>query len=107
MEEEPAPGLAKQIQQAVDRGQVVLIPAPAKPPKADPVPLPRNRSAGALTATFCVLFKLTRSESRMLVWLAVNDYGNRNELREAVSAIAGRPITENTIDVTMSGLRKK
>jgi hypothetical protein len=104
-----SPKLAKQIQQAVDRGQVVLIPAPAPPSEATaaPIPLPHNRSEGALTATFCMLFGLTRCESRMLVRLATQDYGDKNELRAAASAALGRPVTENSIQTMLAGLRKK
>ena len=110
MQKVSTPAFAKQLRAAVDQGQVVLIATPAQPSsqRLAPAPsLPRNRGEAALTAAFCLLFKLTRSESYLLVWLLMHDFGAKEELRIAASALVGREVTDSTVKTTVSTLRRK
>jgi DNA-binding winged helix-turn-helix (wHTH) protein len=96
------------IQEAVNQGQVVMVPTPAKPPSQRPTTPPlRNRSEASLTAAFCLLFKLTRSESHILVQLLMHDYGAKEDLRNAESTLVGRSVTDNTVQTIICALRKK
>jgi hypothetical protein len=79
------PAFVKQLQQALDAGQVVLVPPPAKAPEQPPL---RNRSEPALTAAFCLLFKLSRNEGRVLTKLFSHDYGAKKDLQSAESTSA-------------------
>src|SRR5262245_12966346 len=100
----------KLLTEAVKQGQVVLVPAPSAPPRRRPTPaapLSRNRSEASLTAAFCLLFKLARSESHMLVQLLVRDYSAKEDLRIAESALVGRTVTDNTVQTIICTLRKK
>src|SRR5262245_63436679 len=77
------PAFVKQLQRALDAGQVVLVPPPAKAPDQPP---PRSRSESSLTAALCLLFKLTRSEGRVLAKLFLRDYGAKEDLQSATCA---------------------
>ena len=59
----------------------------------------RSRSEAALTASFCLLFRLQRSQGQMLAWLATHDY-----LPEARD---GQADQSRTVAVKMGALRRK
>jgi len=102
-----APAFIKRLQKAADQGQVVLIPAPAKPaPPAPAIPPPRARDEASLTAALCLLFKLRRSEGQALAKLMTCDYSNKEELRTAASR-HNLTLTLNSTDVLICTLRKK
>jgi DNA-binding response OmpR family regulator len=92
------PAFVKQLQQALDAGQVVLVPPPAKVPDRPPL---RNRSESSLTAAFCLLFKLARSEGRVLTKLFLRDYGAKEDLQSAGST------SDNSVQALICVLRKK
>jgi DNA-binding winged helix-turn-helix (wHTH) protein len=110
MHDEPEPTFAKQLQDAVERGQVVIVPAPHRSPgrpRTSAAPLPRNRSKASLTAAFCLTFKLTRAESHTLLQLLVRDYNSKEDLCVAESAFLGRTVSDNTVQTIICALRKK
>src|SRR5262245_23671996 len=94
--------LAKQLQDAADQGRLVVI-APAPSPTTPP---PRARDEASLVAVLCLLFKLTHSESRILVQLLTNDCVSKEELRATISHNA-RPVTIDSIDTFLCTLRAK
>src|SRR5262245_33628347 len=90
---------------AVDRGQVVLIPAPKGPPSQHPtapaIPALRDRDEASLAAVLCLLFELKHSEGRMLGRLLTHDYSTKEELGAAASH-DDQPIATGTIGVFVS-----
>src|SRR5947209_15310331 len=102
MQEELKPTFVKQIQKAVDQGQVVLIHAP---PSQRPAPTPHNIDEASLTAALCLLFKLRHSEGRMLIKLLAHNYSSKEDLR--VAAARDQEITLGTTSTFLSSLRKK
>ena len=109
MDNEPEP-FAKQLQDAVERGQVVLIPAPDRPPSQHPAtqatPPQRDRDEKALAAVLCLLFGLRRSEGQVLMKMATQDYVAKKEIH-AAAAQDERTIAESSVSVVISGMRKK
>jgi hypothetical protein len=103
MQGKPKPTFVEQVQAAVGRGQVVLIPAPAGPHSLPPSP-PRDEAS--LAAVLCLLFDLGHSEGRILARMLAYDISSKAELRLAASH-NGRMLTINTTGVLISTLRKK
>ena len=88
------PKLTRLLQEAVDRGQAVLIAAPT----GSATPL-HDRTEAELAAVLCLLFKLGCSEGLMLAKLAVRDHNTKEQLQTTSSAGAMR--------VLIHALRKK
>lgn len=109
MQKVSEPAFVKLLQEAVNQGQVVLVPAPDRPLSQRPAPTTpplRDRDEASLIAAFCLLFKLRRTESLLLVKLATCDYSTKEELRAAASQ-DGQAITAGSMNVFISSLRKK
>lgn len=83
MQEKSEPTLVQQIQEAVDRGQVVVIPPPTSSPAVPPLP---NKDKASLAAALCLLFKLSRAQGHVLMKLVTQDYVTAQE----ICAIAAR-----------------
>jgi hypothetical protein len=95
---------AKLLQQAMEQGQVVLIPAPPEPPR--PAPPPHHDRGEVSLAALCLAFKLKRSEGQMLVRLLTHSCSTIEELRIA-AAHTNKIITIGTTRIFLSALRKK
>jgi hypothetical protein len=93
------PALIKQIQDAVERGLTVIIPAPSRP-----TPPPHDKDA-AFVAALCRLLGLNHREGRILAQLLVYGCCSAEELRTA--ACNYQPITLGSFRVYLSMLRKK
>jgi DNA-binding response OmpR family regulator len=93
---------AELLQEAVDQGQIVLVPPRQHVVSALP-PLRTDRDAAALTATFAVILRLNNAQGRMLTEMMLRDCCSREELR----AVAAPRDTSSTVDVVISQLRKK
>jgi hypothetical protein len=109
MQEDPEPTFVKQIQEAVDRGQVVLVPTLGMPPGQRPTPTTppqRDRDETSLTAALCLMFGLRRTEGQILMQLATQDYLTKAEIF-AAAAQSGQAVKISTISVLISVLRKK
>src|SRR5205809_5253531 len=79
-------GFVKQLQEAAEAGQVVLIPTPAKPaPRTSATPPPRHRDEVSLAATLCLMFKLRRSEGQVLMKMATQDFVSKDEIFTAAA----------------------
>ena len=108
MQEDPEP-FVKQLQNALDQGQVVLIPAPDWTPNPRPAPATppqRDRDEASLAAVLCLLFNLRRSEGQVLMKMATQDYVAKKEIH-AAAAQDERTIAESSVSVVISGMRKK
>jgi hypothetical protein len=93
------PALARLLQNAIDRGQVVVIPS-LLPPL-------RSKIEAPLVATCCLLFGLTHAESRALVTLTRHAHVSREALHAAISR-DGKPVSGiKIVDVIICSLRKK
>jgi DNA-binding winged helix-turn-helix (wHTH) protein len=100
-------GFVKQLQEAAEAGQVVLIPTPAKPaPRTSATPPPRHRDEVSLAATLCLMFKLRRSEGQVLMKMATQDFVSKDEIFTA-AAQSDQTIADSTVSVLISVLRKK
>jgi hypothetical protein len=78
--QDPKATFVEQLQEAVDRGQVVFIPTPA-PPIAPPVaPLLRNKDKASLAATLCMMLGLTRTQGYVLLGLTTEGYVTVKEI---------------------------
>jgi DNA-binding winged helix-turn-helix (wHTH) protein len=108
MDNEPEPTFAKQIQTAVDRGQVVMVPTLTRPPNQSPAPtIPqRDRDEASLTAVLCLLFNLRRSEGQVLMLMATQDYVSKEEIFAAATQNE-QTIAKSTVSVLIHALRKK
>ena len=100
-----ASSFAEMLQQAVERGQVVLIPAPDQP-LDPPRPAPLRARSEVSLAALCLTFKLKRTEGQILVWLLTHDCSTPEELR-AAAAHANKTITAGTTRMFVSTLREK
>jgi len=97
------PTLAKLLQEAVDAGHVVFVHTPKLPPTPPIVP-PDERDEATLAAALGLVFKLSRSESRMLASLMRHEHRSKEELRAIVSYNAS---TASSVSVIVHHLRKK
>ena len=79
----PDPTFLEQIQEAVDRGQVVVIPAPA-------VVTPQRDIGAALAAALSLAFGLGRGEARILGYLVTYGFASTNELCVSLPATTAR-----------------
>jgi hypothetical protein len=101
-----ASSFARLLRQAVEKGQVVLVPAPDRPPELVRPPPLALRDENSLVAALCLIFKLRLNEGRMLAGLMSRDYCTKEELRTA-AAYANKTITTGTTHIFLSGLRKR
>jgi hypothetical protein len=69
-------------------------------------PSPRKRSKPALTAVFCLLFRLSRAEAQILVGLYIHDFVSTEELR-VIASYDGQAVTPGSALAFISGLRRK
>jgi hypothetical protein len=90
------PALAKLLQDAIDRGQVVVIPGL--------LPLLREKDE-ALVATSCLRFGLTHAEGRAFVQLMEHEHVSREALHVATSPDGKSAI--KIVDVIVCKLRRK
>jgi hypothetical protein len=95
------PAFMEQIQQAVDRGQAVIIPAPGAPA------IPPRRDMPSLAVALCLHFGLNRSEGRILAELLLHDSCTKEALGIAAPAFDRLPTTVGTVGVLINSLRKK
>jgi DNA-binding response OmpR family regulator len=65
-----------------------------------------NRDETSFVASLCLIFKLTRTEGKMLAWLLAHDYSTREELRAAASH-DGQTIAASSTSVLLNTLRGK
>lgn len=93
------PALIKQIQDAVERGQTVIIPAPIRPTP------PVHDKDAASVAALCRLFGLNHREGRILTQLLAYECCSAEELRTSASNY--QLITLGSFRVYLSMLRKK
>lgn len=104
MHEEPTPTFVAQLQQAIDRGQVVLITPPVQRSDPRPVPaMPMHRDEAALAAIFALLFRLTTRERRVLVHLATHEVSSKEQLLAAAACNT----KTSALGVTIHKLRKR
>jgi len=89
---------AKQLQDAWERGQLVVIPPPT--------PLLPDKTT-AIAAAFYRMFSLRPGEARILGHLLARGHNSREELCAAAADPGDRPITLESLRVAMSTLRKK
>jgi len=93
------PAFIKQIQKAVDQGQIVFARPPAPPPL-------RDRDEASLAAALCLSFKLGRSEGQMLAKLMTCDYATQKDLHVAASR-NNQKVALSSVRVLVCVLRKK
>src|SRR5262249_22458021 len=79
---------------------------PAQPPKERPKHAPIVRNEMSLTAALALMFKLRRSEAHVLMQRATQDFISKDEILSTVTQ-SDRALSENTVSVHISVLRKK
>jgi hypothetical protein len=94
------PAFIKQLQTAVDRGQVVVIA-----PNANSAVPPLHQ--GALAARLALKFGLSHTEGRTLAHLLTHDCSTMKELCTVAATRGRQPPTTNTMWAYISSLRKK
>jgi len=103
-----ASSFARMLQEAVEQGQVVLVPAPDRSPNPAPAsPHSQPKDKNSLVAALCLTLKLKLNEGRMLVELMSHDYCTKEKLQAAASDDDGCAITVDTMRVFLSSMRKK
>src|SRR5262249_41433854 len=102
------PTFAKQLQDAANRGQLVIIPASAVPPHHPVEPaLPlRDRDETSLAAALSMAFELSRTEGQVLTKLMTCDYSSFADLLAAANRENQR-VALRTLPKLLSILRKK
>jgi hypothetical protein len=98
MQRASAPALAGLLQEAIDRGQVVVVRSAASPPRNTESPL-------VMTCSF--RFGLTHAESRALVTLMQHEHVSRQALHAAISSDSSPVSQIKLVDVVVCHLRKK
>jgi hypothetical protein len=99
------PAFIQQLEQAVRRGGVVVIPAPDEP-NAERV-LPRFKDEAELAVALSLSLKLGRSEGQILAILLANDCSSEGQLLAAANYGDSPKVSPQSIRVIMSQLRKK
>jgi DNA-binding response OmpR family regulator len=98
MQRASRPALAGLLQEALDRGQLVVIRSVASPPRNTESPL---------VMTCSLRFGLTHAESRALVTLMQHEHVSKQALHAAISS-DGSPVSQiKLVDVVVCHLRKK
>ena len=104
------PAFVKQLQEAAEAGQVVLIPTLAEaallPPPLPAIPL-RGRDEASLAVALCLTFELTRSEAQMLAKLMASEYSTYSELHIAANRNNNETTALRSVPVRLCYLRKK
>jgi DNA-binding winged helix-turn-helix (wHTH) protein len=108
MPEQPEPTtFVKQLQDAAERGLVVLLPTIRLGQRVVDSPLPqRDRDEGSLTVALCLLFKLRRTEGQVLMRMATQDFVSKDEIFAAATQNE-QTKADSTVSVMISTLRKK
>jgi hypothetical protein len=88
--------IAKQIEEALAKGQVVLIP----------VPSPQDRNEASLVAALCQLYQLRRSGARVLAKLVTQDFISKSDVFAAVRQ-SEQTMPDGTVNVLIHRLRQK
>jgi hypothetical protein len=96
--------LAKQLSDAVNQGQLVVISAPLTRPGSEAsTPSPRDRSETELAVVLCLVFNLRRSEGRILAKLLANDCVSQEDLHDRDNPT----VAISTMSAAICVLRKK
>jgi hypothetical protein len=102
------PAFVKQLQDAANRGQVVIIPAAAMPSHqpVEPAPPLRDRDKTSLAAALSMAFELSRTEGQVLTKLMTCDYSDFDGLLAAANH-ENQGVSARTLPTLLSKLRKK